>query len=40
MIDNSEIINKNYNILKFVKFPISGGIIPDMLFESNQLHKK
>ena len=26
-------INKNYNILKLDKFPSSGGIFPDNLFE-------
>ena len=31
-------MNKNYNSLKFVKFPSSGGIFPDILFECNRLN--
>ena len=33
-------MNKNYNVLKLVKFPISGGIFPDILFEFKYLNNK
>ena len=33
-------MNKNYNSLKLVKFPISGGILPDILFESKSLNNE
>ena len=40
-IDICEIkkINKNYKSLKLDKFPSSGGIFPDMEFDSKDLNK-
>ena len=32
-------INKQYNCVKLDKFPISGGIFPDMKFEYKSLNK-
>ena len=40
-IDNYEIkINKNYKCVKLVKFPISGGISPDISFENKRLNNE
>ena len=32
-------INKNYKCVKLDKFPISGGMFPDMEFEPKYLNK-
>ena len=37
-MDDCEIINKNYKELNIFKFPISGGIFPDMLFDCKRLN--
>ena len=38
-IDNREKINKNNNSVKWIKFPISEGMFPDILFEDKYLNK-
>ena len=40
-IDNCEIkINKNYKSVKLDKFPISGGMFPDILLKNKDLNNE